>query len=113
MPSYNRIILAGNLTRDPELKYLKNGTAVCQGGIAVNRVWKTEEGEKKEDVCFVEFVVWGRQAENFVKFTSKGSTILLEGALRFEQWEKDDEKRSKHVVNVEMFQFLDRKEQEK
>jgi single-strand DNA-binding protein len=106
MPNYNRIILAGHLTRDPELRYTPKGMALAAFGLAVNRHWTAESGQKKEDVCFVDCTAWGKSAEALSKYTSKGSALLIEGSLRFETWQKDDETRSKHSVTVESFQFL-------
>lgn len=108
MASYNRTILVGNLTRDPEMRYTPKGTAIVQGGIAVNHKWKTEGGEEKEDVLFLDFSVWGRAGETFAQYTRKGDPILLEGRLKLDQWEDKNtkEKRSKVKLTVENFQFL-------
>lgn len=109
MPALNKVILIGHFTRDPELKYTGKGTALANGAIAVNRHWTGESGEKKEEVAFVDFTAWSKQAETLCQYTAKGSCVMLEGYLRYEQWEKDDEKRSKLVLVVENFQFLDYK----
>ena len=113
MPTLNKVLLIGNLTRDPELRYTPKGTAVLNGGIAMNQKWKDEHGEKKESVTFVDFTCWSKPAETFAQYTRKGSMVCLEGRLQLETWEKDDEKRSKLILIVEQFQFLDRKPEEK
>lgn len=106
MASLNCIILLGNITRDPELRYAPNGNAVCDMAIAMNRKWKTSEGEQKEDVCFIDVVVWGKQAEACAKYLRKGSQCLIEGRLQFEQWEKDGQKKSRHRVVAEKVVFV-------
>ena len=108
MASYNKVILIGNLTRDPELKYLPSGSAVANVGLAVNRVWTDREsGEKREEVCFVDLEAFGRTAETMNEYLQKGRPVVIEGRLRFRTWEQDDgQKRSKHDVYVERFQFL-------
>lgn len=106
MAQLNKVMLIGNLTRDPELKNLNNGTSVCDLGLATNRTWKTESGEEKEEVCFVTVVVWGKQAEAAAKYLTKGSPVFVEGRLKFESWEKNGEKRSVLKVHAERIQFL-------
>ncbi len=107
MANFNRVILIGNLTRDPQLSYLPSQTPVVESGIAVNRRWKSKEGEKKEETCFVDWRAYGKQAETLNKYVKKGDPILLEGRLQLDTWEsKDGQKRSKHRVIVENFQFL-------
>ena len=109
MASFNKVILAGNLTRDPELRYTPKGTAVAKLGLAVNRSWTTETGEKREEATFVDVDAFGKQAETIAKFLRKGRSILVEGRLRMETW--DDKttgaKRSKLGVVMESFSFLD------
>src|SRR5512136_1237625 len=109
MASFNKVILAGNLTRDPELRYTPKGTAVAKIGLAVNRVWTSETGEKKEDVTFVDVDVFGRTAENVAQYMRKGRPILIEGRLRLDQWDdkQTGQKRSRLGVVLENFQFLD------
>lgn len=109
MPSYNKVILCGNLTRDPELKYTPKGTAIARLGLAVNRKWKSESGESKEEVTFVDVDAFGKQAETLAQYLSKGRAILLEGRLRLDQWEdkKTNEKKSKLGVVLESFTFID------
>ena len=107
MASYNRIILAGNLTRDPQLSYTPQNTAVCKFGIATNRQWKDREGQSREEVCFVDCTLFGRGGEVFNQYMSKGRPALIEGRLSLNQWTTPEgDKRSKHEVIVENFQFL-------
>jgi single-strand DNA-binding protein len=108
MANYNKIILVGNLTRDPQLSYLPNQTPVVELGLAVNRKWKDQSGQQREDVCFIDCRAYGKPAEILNQYMSKGRQILIEGRLQFDQWtDKDGNKRSKHRVAVENFQFLD------
>lgn len=109
MPSFNRVILCGNLTRDVELKYTPKGTAIARLGLAMNRKWKTESGEQKEEVTFVDVDAFGKTAETLSQYLSKGRAILLEGRLKLDQWEdkKTNEKRSKLGVVLESFTFID------
>ncbi|MBU4200427.1 MAG: single-stranded DNA-binding protein [Verrucomicrobia bacterium] len=108
MANLNRVFLAGNLTRDPEVRYIPSGKAVADLQLAINRKYKTATGETKEDTCFVGVVVWGRQAETSGEYLKKGSSVLIEGSLRYEKWESNGEKRSRHVVVADRVQFLDR-----
>lgn len=105
---YNRVILIGNLTREPELRYTPNNTAVCDIGLAVNRNYQDGSGEWQEEVAFVDVTVWGRQAENASQYLDKGSRVFIEGRLSFDQWENDaGEQRSKLSVTAEKMEFLD------
>ena len=108
MASYNKVILMGNLTRDPELKYLPSGAAVANFGIAVNRVYNDRQsGERKEDVCFVDITAWSRQAEVCNEYLRKGSPVFLEGRLSFRSWETDDgQRRNKLDVVAERVQLV-------
>ena len=107
MASYNKVILIGNLTRDPQLSYLPSNTPVCEFGLAVNRRWRGQDGEQRESVCFVDCRIYGKSAETFNQYMSKGQASLVEGHLDFQQWETSDgQKRSKHMVFVQSFQFL-------
>lgn len=108
MASFNKVILVGNLTRDPELRYTPKGTAIAKIGIAVNRVWTNEAGEKKEEVTFVDVDVFGRTAENVGQYMRKGRPILIEGRLRLDQWDdkQTGQKKSKLGVVAETVQFL-------
>ena len=108
MANFNKIILVGNLTRDPQLSYLPSQTPVCEFGLAVNRTW-TKDGEKREQTCFIDCRCSGKSAETFNQYMSKGQPILVEGRLDFDTWEgQDGTKRSKHRVFVQNFQFLGR-----
>ncbi len=108
MAGVNKVFLLGNLTRDPELKYIANGSAVASFGIAVNRKFKQGE-EWKEDVCFVDITVWGKQAENCAEYLHKGSSAFIEGRLNFRSWESEQgQKRSKMDVVANNVQFLSR-----
>ena len=109
MASYNKVILVGNLTRDPELRYTAKGTAIARLGVAVNRSWKTETGEQREEVTFVDVDAFGRQAETLGQYMKKGRPILIEGRLKLDTWEdkQTSQKRSKLGVVLEAFQFLD------
>jgi single-strand DNA-binding protein len=105
--SFNRVILAGNLTRDVELKYLQTGTAVTEIGLAVNHRHKNAQtGEWVEEPVFVDVTLWGRLAEIASEYLNKGSNVLIEGRLKFDQWEKDGQKRSKLRVVGETMQML-------
>ena len=108
MASFNKVILMGNLTRDPELRYTPKGTAIAKIGLAVNRVWTNEAGEKKEEVTFVDVDVFGRTAENVGQYMRKGRPILIEGRLRLDQWDdkQTGQKKSKLGVVAETVQFL-------
>ena len=109
--SYNKVLLMGNLTRDPEVKHTAGNRAVVNFGLAVNRRYKTAEGERREEVTFVDCEAWSYTAENIGKYFSKGSPIFVEGRLKLDTWEdrNDGSKRSKLRVVVENFQFIDRK----
>jgi len=108
MASFNKVILIGNLTRDVELKYLPKGTPVCNLSMAVNRRWKTEAGEEKEDVYFAECKAFGKQAETLAQYVKKGHPLLVEGRLTREEWDdkKTGDKRSTTRIMIETFQFL-------
>ena len=82
MANFNKVILAGNLTRDPELRYTPKGTAIANFGLAINRKWKSESGESKEEVTFVDVEAWDRQGEVIAQYFKKGSPILVEGRLK-------------------------------
>ena len=107
MSNFNKILLMGNLTRDPQLSYLPSQTAVVEFGLAVNRKWTSRDGEKKEETCFVDCRAFGRTSENINKYMSKGRPLFVEGRLTFDSWTaQDGSKRSKHRVTVENFQFI-------
>ncbi|NOX16571.1 MAG: single-stranded DNA-binding protein [Epsilonproteobacteria bacterium] len=107
---YNRVILVGNLTRDPELRYMPNGGAVCTIGIATNRKYKKQDGSAGEEVCFVDVTFFARTAEVANQYLKKGSKILVEGRLKLDQWvDQNGGKRSKHSVVADNMQMLDSK----
>ena len=108
MASLNRVFLMGNLTRDPELRYIPSGTAVASFGLAVNTSYTTPNGEKKEDVCFARIVVWGKQAENCAQYLAKGRPVFVEGRLIYRSWEKDGQTRTTLEVRADRVQFLGR-----
>lgn len=108
MASLNRVFLIGNLTRDPEIRYIPSGKAVADLNMAINRKYRTASGEVKEETCYVGVVVWERQAETAGEYLKKGSAILVEGSLRYEQWETNGEKKNRLKVNADRIQFLDR-----
>lgn len=113
MPSFNKVILMGNFTRDPELRFLPNNTAVCDMGLAVNdRFQNKSTGQWEDRPNFVDCTAFGRTAENISKFFAKGRPIFIEGKLRFEQWEDrtSGQKRSKLKVVVDNWQFVDSKD---
>lgn len=109
MADLNRVFLMGRLTRDPEVRYTSGGQAVADLGLAVGRTYLTKTGEKKEEVCFLDVVVWGRQAETAKQYLSKGSPIFVEGRLQMDSWEtKEGEKRNRIKVSALRVQFLGR-----
>src|ERR1041385_6566729 len=109
MANFNKVILAGNLTRDPEVRYTPKGAAIAKLGLAINRTWKTETGETKEEVTFVDVDAFGRTAEVISQYLKKGRPILVEGRLKLDQWDdkQTGQKRSRLGVVLEGFQFLD------
>ena len=109
MANFNKVILAGNLTRDPELRYTPNGKAIAKFGLAINRNWTTDTGEKKEEVTFVDIDSFGRQAEVISQYLKKGRPVLVEGRLKLDQWDdkQSGQKRSRLGVVLESFSFLD------
>ena len=108
MPSLNKVLLMGNLTRDPELRVTPKGTPICQFSLAINRQFKMESGESREEVIFVDVEAWGKQGETIAKYMTKGRPLYVEGRLRLDQWEDKNtkEKKSKMKVVLEQFQFL-------
>ena len=107
MPSLNIVTLAGNLTRDPELRYTQSGSPVVNFGLAINEKWKDKDGNAKESVCFVDVEAWGRQAEAVAEYLHKGSPAIVVGGLKMESWEaKDGTKRTKIKVRARQVQFL-------
>lgn len=108
MNSFNKVILVGNLTRDPEVKYLPRGTACASFGLAVNKKYM-DEGQPKEVVSFFDVVVYGKPAENCGKYIGKGSGVLIEGELRQRRWESDGKKHSKIEVVAAQVNFMTRR----
>jgi single-strand DNA-binding protein len=107
MANLNKVMLIGNLTRDPDLKYTPGNQAVCEIGLAVNRKYRTKEGEDREDTTFVDCEAWGKQAEVLKQYMTKGKPLFIEGRLKLDTWEdKDGGKRSKMRAVIENFQFL-------
>jgi single-strand DNA-binding protein len=108
MASFNKVILMGNVTRDPTMRYLASNTAIAEFGLAVNRKWVDAQGEKKDEVCFVDLTAWGKQAETINQYVKKGKPLLVEGRLKFDSWDDKNGggKRSKLSVVVESFQFI-------
>ena len=107
MSSYNKVILMGNLTRDPELRYTQNNMAICKLGLAVNRRFKDQSGEWREEATFVDITIFGKRGEAFAKFHSKGKPAFIEGELRFDTWEdQSGQKRSKLYVVGDNWEFV-------
>jgi len=107
---YNKIVMVGNLTRDIELRYMPNGSALAKSAIATSHRYKSQTGEQKEEVCFLDFNIFGRSAEVANQYLRKGSKVLLEGRLVFEQWTaQDGSNRSKHALRVDTMKMLDSK----
>jgi len=108
MANLNKVMLIGNLTRDPELRVTPKGTAICTFSIAVNRKFKDDSGGEREEVTYVDIEAWGKSGENIAKYVTKGRPLFVEGRLRLDQWEDKTtkEKRSRMKVVLENFQFL-------
>lgn len=107
MASFNKVILMGNLTRDPEMRVTPNGHTICKMGLAVSRTYSTREGERREETTFVDIDAFGKQAEVISKYMRKGRPIMIEGRLKLDQWESNEgQKRSKLGVILENFQFV-------
>ena len=113
MASFNKVILIGNLIRDPELKFLPTGKGVCNISMAVNRRWRTEAGEEREDVYFADCKAFGKQAETLSQYVKKGHPLMIEGRLTREEWDdkKSGEKKSATRIMIESFQFLKSREE--
>ena len=109
MASLNKVLLIGNLTRPPELRYTPSGTAVADLRLAVNRNYTTQSGERREEACFLTVIVWGKQAESCGEYLDKGSEVFVEGRIQTRDWEaKDGQKRSATEVVAERVQFMSR-----
>jgi single-strand DNA-binding protein len=106
MANYNKVILMGNLTRDPELRYTPSGTPVCEFGMATNRTYTTRDGEQREETCFVNVTMWGRRGVVISEYFTKGRPIFIEGRLNYDSWETADGRRSRLTVVAENFEFV-------
>ena len=110
---YNKVIMVGNLTRDIELRYLPSGSAIAKSAVATSYKYKSSTGEQKDEVCFLDFNIFGRSAEVANQYLKKGSKVLLEGRLVLEQWtDKDGNNRSKHSLRVDEMKMMDSKNNE-
>jgi len=108
---YNQVTMIGNLTKDNELKYLPSGSAITNGAIATTHKYKMQDGTQKEEVCFLDFSLFGKSGEIFNQYTHKGSKVMLIGRLVFQQWKaQDGTNRSRHTLSVTEFKFLDSKQ---
>ena len=112
MASLNKVLLMGNLTRNPEIRYTPGGSAVCEFGMAINRRFMQANGQEKDETCFVDITVWGKQAESTSRFLQKGSSVFVEGRLVYDQWTEKEtgNKRSRLRIYAERVQFLDRRD---
>lgn len=106
MANFNKVMLMGNLTRDPEVRYTPSGMAVADLRLAVNRRYRTADGQEHEETCFVNVTVWGKQAETCKQYLKKGRPVFIEGRLKFDEWEKDGQKFNRLSVVAERVQFL-------
>ena len=106
MADFNKVILLGNLTRDPEVRYTPSGTAVTDLRMAMNRRFRGSDGQDRDETCFVSVTVWGRQAENCGQYLRKGRQALVEGRLKLDEWEKEGQKISRLTVTAERVQFV-------
>jgi single-strand DNA-binding protein len=110
MPNLNKVLLMGNLTKNPEIRYLPSGMAVAAFGLAVNRRWKNQQGEQQEEATFIDLEAFGKPAETMNQYLRKGSSVYIEGRLKLDQWDdQNGNKRTKMKVVVESFQFIDGK----
>ncbi|MDC3379078.1 single-stranded DNA-binding protein, partial [Planctomycetota bacterium] len=108
MANLNKVFMIGRLTKDPELRFLPNGTPKAELRLATSREYKGRNGEKQKDVCYVDVVVWSRQAEIAKQYLAKGRQVFIEGRLDYQEWERDGQRRSKHEIVADRVQFLDR-----
>ena len=109
MPNYNKVILMGRLTRDPEVRYSSSGSAIAKLGVAVNRFWRNQDGQQQEEVTFIDVTAFGKTAETIGQYLKKGRPIFVEGHLRLDQWDdkQTGQKRSKLEVIMDKFEFID------
>ena len=110
MSSFNKVILMGNLTRDPELRVTAGCTSICKLGVATSRKYSTKDGEQREETTFIDVDAFGKTADTIAKYLRKGSPIMIEGRLKLDQWEAEGQKRSKLSVMLETFQFVGKAE---
>lgn len=111
MPNLNKVILMGNLTRDPELRYTPSNMAVVNLGLAINRRWRNQQGEQQEETTFVDCEAWGKTAEVINQYCRKGRPLFIEGRLKLDQWQdKEGHSRAKLKVVIDTFQFIDSKQ---
>jgi len=110
MANFNKIMLMGNIVRDPEVRYTTGGTAVCTTSMAINERYRTAQGEEREETCFIDLTIWGKQGETLKQYVKKGDPLFVEGSLKLDQWQDKatGANRSKHSVKVDRFQFLPR-----
>jgi single-strand DNA-binding protein len=114
MANYNKVILIGNLTREPQLSYLPSQTSVCEFGMAINRAFKKQDGSEGKEICFVDCQMFGKRAEVVNKYFKKGDPIFIEGRLKFDSWQaQDGSKKSKLRVFVENFEFVGSRQESK
>ena len=106
MANLNKVFLMGNLTRDPELRYTPSGSPVCEFGMAINRSYKTAAGEQRDEVCFVDIVMWGRRGVVISEYFTKGKPIFIEGRLQYDSWDTAEGRRSRLRVVADNFEFL-------
>lgn len=106
MATLNKVFLVGNLTRDPEVSYLPSGKALAKIRMAINHKYKTSTGEERDETCYVNVVVWGKQGEACGQFLAKGSPLLVEGRLKYDEWEKDGQKFNRLEVVADRTQFI-------
>lgn len=104
--NYNKVIIAGNLTKDPELRYLPSGTAVVNMRLATTRKYRSKSGDMVDEVCFIDVQVYGRQAETCGEYLRRGSNVLVEGRLKLNEWESEQGRRSRVIVTAERVQFI-------
>jgi single-strand DNA-binding protein len=109
MPNFNKVILIGNLTRDPTIRSFSDDRQVANFGLAINRSYRTSDGQQREETCFIDCDAWGRTASVIGQYLSKGSSCLIEGRLRLDNWEdQQGQKRSRHKISVDNVQLLGR-----
>ena len=106
MATMNKVFLVGNLTRDPEVSYLPSGKALAKIRLAINNKYKTAAGEERDEICYVNVVVWGKQGEACGQYLSKGSPLLVEGRLKYDEWEKDGQKHNRLEEVADRTQFI-------